>query len=136
MGNYDHIIVLVSFDFLLNSKEDVPFHRIAWDYCRADGNGLRDHLRDVPWDDIFKLCVSPDASEFCEWVEFVTDVCISHRKYQVTSYLSPWLLAVSAAAIGAHFLRWYQQNKSSESKVKFRQAGNCCKKVLEATKLT
>ena len=29
----------------------------------------------------------------------------------------------------------YQQNKSSESKVKFRQAGNCCKRVLEAAKL-
>ena len=29
----------------------------------------------------------------------------------------------------------YQQNKSSESKVKFRQAGNRCKRVLEAAKL-
>ena len=30
----------------------------------------------------------------------------------------------------------YQQNKSSESKVKFRQASNRCKMVLEAVKLT
>ena len=30
----------------------------------------------------------------------------------------------------------YQQNKSSESKVKFRQASNLCKRVLEAAKLT
>ena len=29
----------------------------------------------------------------------------------------------------------YQQNKSSESKVKFRQASNSCKRVLEAAKL-
>ena len=29
----------------------------------------------------------------------------------------------------------YQQNKSSESKVKFRQANSCCKRVLEAAKL-
>ena len=29
----------------------------------------------------------------------------------------------------------YQQNKSSESRVKFRQASNCCKRVLEAAKL-
>ena len=29
----------------------------------------------------------------------------------------------------------YQQNKSSESKGKFRQASNCCKRVLEAAKL-
>ena len=30
----------------------------------------------------------------------------------------------------------YQQNKSSESKVKFRQASNRCKRVLEAAKLS
>ena len=29
----------------------------------------------------------------------------------------------------------YQQNKSSKSKVKLRQANNCCKRVLEAAKL-
>ena len=29
----------------------------------------------------------------------------------------------------------YQHNKSSESKVKFRQASNCCKSVLEAAKV-
>ena len=31
----------------------MPFHRIA--YSCADWDGLRDHLRDVPWQDIFKL---------------------------------------------------------------------------------
>ena len=29
----------------------------------------------------------------------------------------------------------YTQNKSSESEVKFREASNCCKRVLEAAKL-
>ena len=29
----------------------------------------------------------------------------------------------------------YQENKSSESKVKFRRASNLCKKALEAMKL-
>ena len=45
--------------------------------------------------------------------------------------------AVCATAIvhRNHFFRLYQQNKSSESKVKFRQANNRCKRVLEATKL-
>ena len=35
-----------------------------------------------------------------------------------------------------HFFHFYQQNKSSESKVKFGQASNCCKRVLEAAKHT
>ena len=45
--------------------------------------------------------------------------------------------AASAAAIvhRNHFFRLYQQNKSFESKVKFRQASNPCKRVLEAAKL-
>ena len=34
-----------------------------------------------------------------------------------------------------HFFHCYQQNKSSESKVKFRQASNRWKRVLEAAKL-
>ena len=34
-----------------------------------------------------------------------------------------------------HFFNLYQQNKSSESKVKFRQAINPCKRVLEAPKI-
>ena len=34
-----------------------------------------------------------------------------------------------------HVFRLYQQNKSSEPKVKFRQASTRCKRVLEAAKL-
>ena len=36
--------------------------------------GLHDHLRGVPWEDIFKLSASAAASEFCEWVQVETDV--------------------------------------------------------------
>ena len=41
-------------------------HRIAYDYSRADWDGLRDYSRDVTYDDIFKLSASTAASEFCE----------------------------------------------------------------------
>ena len=46
-------------------------------------------------------------------------------------------LAAFATAIvhRNRFLHFYQQNKSSEYKLKFRQASNCCKRVLEAAKL-
>ena len=37
--------------------------------------------------------------------------------------------------IGITFFCLYQQNKSSESKVKFRQASNHCKGVLQASKM-
>ena len=69
LGNSDHVVVSVSIDFSSNSQRDAPFHRIAYDYSRADWDGLRDHLRNVPWEDIFKLGASVAASEFCEWVQ-------------------------------------------------------------------
>ena len=137
LGNSDHVVVSVSIDFPINSKQDTPFHHVAYDCSCADWDGLRDHLRDVSWDDIFKLSASAAASEFCECVEVGIDVYIPHRKYQVKPHSSPWFSAACAAAIvhRNHFLCLYQQNKSSESKVKFRQTSNHCKRVLEAAKL-
>ena len=94
-------------------------------------------MRDIPWEDIFKLTASAAASEFCEWVQVGIDVYIPHRKYQVKPHSSPWFSAAYAAAIvhKNHFFRLYQQNKFSEPKVKFRQTSNHCKRVLEAVKL-
>ena len=66
LGNCDHAVVSVSIDFPVNSKRDTPFHHIAYDYSRADWNGLRDHLRDVPWEDMVKHSASAAASELCE----------------------------------------------------------------------
>ena len=58
LQNSDHVVVSVSTDFPSNSQRDAPFHRIAYDYSRADWDGLWDHLRDVSWEDIFKLSAS------------------------------------------------------------------------------
>ena len=81
--------------------------------ARADVN----HLRDVPWEDIFKLGAA--ASEFCEWVQVGIDVYIPYRKYQVKPHSSSWFSAAYAAAIvhRNHFFRLYQKDKSSDSKV-------------------
>ena len=130
----DHVVVSVSIDFPTNSQQYAPFHRIAYDYSHADWNGLRDHLRDVPWEDIFKLGASAPASEFCEWVQVGINVYIPHRKYQFKPHSSPWFCA-AAIVHRNHFFHLYQREKSSDSKVKFRQASNRCKRVLEATKL-
>ena len=82
LGNSDHVVVS-------NSQWDAPFHRIASDYSRADWDGLCDHLRDVPWDDIFKLSDSAAVSEFCEWVQVGINAFIPHKKYQVKPHSSP-----------------------------------------------
>ena len=64
-----------------------------------DWDGLRDYLRDVPWEDIFKLSASAAASKSCEWVQVGIDVYISHRKYQVKPHSSSWFSAACVAAI-------------------------------------
>ena len=112
LGNSDLVVVSVSIDFPINSKQDTPLHRVAYDYSRA-------------------------ANEFCEWVQVGIDVIIPHRKYQVKPHSSPWFSAACAAAIVHRnpFFCLYQQNKSFESKTKFRQASNRCKRVLETAKL-
>ena len=50
LGNSDHVVSF-SIDFPVNSKQDVSFRCVAYDYSRADWDGLHDHLRNVPWED-------------------------------------------------------------------------------------
>ena len=99
LGNSDHVVVSVSITFLLNSKEDILFHLIAFDYSHADWDGLHDHLRNFPWEYISKLCASAAASEFCQSIQAGIDVYILHHKYQVKPHSSPWFLAACSAAI-------------------------------------
>ena len=111
LENSDHVVVSVSIDFASNSQQDAAFHPIAYYYSRADWDGLRDYLRDVPWDDIFKLGASAASSKFCGLVRVGIDVYIPHRKYQLKPQLSPWFSAACAAAIvhRNHFFRLYQR---------------------------
>ena len=119
LGNSGHVVVSDSVDFPSNSQQDAPFHHIAYDYPCTDWDGLCDHLRDVPGDDIFKLGASAAISEFCEWFHVGTDTYIPHRKYQVKLHSSPWFSAACAAAIvhRNHFFCLYQKDISSEYKV-------------------
>ena len=67
LQNSDHVVVSVSIDFTIILIVD-------WD-------SLLDQLRDIPWEDIFKLNASVAASDFCEWVQVGIDVYIFHRKH-------------------------------------------------------
>ena len=66
---------------------------VLYDYCHAGWDELDNHLRDVPWENIFKFSVSATATEFCEWVQVEIKVYIHHRKYQVKPHSPPWLSA-------------------------------------------
>ena len=56
----------------------------------------------------------------------------------IRSSLTHLQLSAACAApivLRNHYFRLYRHNKSSEYKVKFRQASNHCKRVLEAAEL-
>ena len=55
LGNSDHVVISGFIDFPSYSQQDAPFHRIAYDYSCVYWDGLHDHLRDVPCEDIFEL---------------------------------------------------------------------------------
>ena len=76
LGSSEHVVVSVPIDFPSNSQRDAAFHGIAYDYSCADWDGLRDHLRDVPWED--KISTYAAASEFCEWVQVGIDIYTPH----------------------------------------------------------
>ena len=54
LGNFDHV-VSVSINFPSKSERDAHFNRTAYEYSCADWDDFRDHLRNVPWDCIFKF---------------------------------------------------------------------------------
>ena len=72
---------------------------MGYDNSLADRDGLGDHLRDIPWENIFKLNASAAASEFCEWAQVGINVYIPYCKYQVKPHSTPWFSAGCAAAI-------------------------------------
>ena len=119
LGNSDHVVVSVSIDFPKSSRQDARFHCVSYDYSSADWDGLCDHLRDVPWEDIFKFSASAATGEFCELVQIGIDVYIPHHKYEVKPLSSPWFSAAFVAAMvhRNHFFGLYLQNKSSVSKL-------------------
>ena len=86
---------------------------------------------------IFKFNASSAASEFFEWKEARIGIYILHRKYQVKPNSSPWFSEACTAAIfhRYQFLRLFQQNKLSTSKVQLRRAINPYKIVLQTAKL-
>ena len=48
LGKSDHMVVGVDWKFVVKSTNEHPYHRTVYSYSKADRDGLRDHLKDVP----------------------------------------------------------------------------------------
>ena len=49
LGKSDHKVVSVDVKFVVKSTNEHPYPGTLYSYSKADWDGLRDHLRDVPW---------------------------------------------------------------------------------------
>ena len=132
LGRSDHMVVSVDVKFVVKSTNEHPYHRTVYSYSKADWDGLRDHLRDVPWLDIFKHDATFAAKEISEWVEIGIDCYIPHRKFQLKPHSSPWFTPSCAAAIAHrnHYFHQYHRDATPENKKLFRDSRNHCKRVI------
>ena len=85
--------------------------------------------------DIFKLSATAISVEFCEWVQVGIDVYSPYQEYQVKPHSCSSAACTAAIFHRNHYFCFYQKDESSESKVKFRQASNCCKWFLKLLNL-
>ena len=66
LGNSDHVVVSVSIDSPSNLQQDAPFHCVPYNHSCTESDRLCDHLRDIPWQGIFKLKASASVSGISE----------------------------------------------------------------------
>ena len=105
----------LSFHWLpTNSKRNAPFHRIAYDYSRAEWGGLRDHWR-ISLNSVLLLLLLNFVSEFKLELMYVSLIASIRSNF---THLHGFQLAAYAAAIVQRnrFFRLYQQSKSSQQR--------------------
>ena len=136
IGNSDHSIVSVSVSYSSSPTTFQPFHRTVFQYGRADWDGFRSFLADVPWS--FVLSLGPDlaAEELSEWISLGIEIYIPSRTYQIRAHSQPWYTPECAAAIAHrnHYFKTYHRLGTLDSKCLFHDARNRCKRVLEEAK--
>ena len=113
--------------FVLKSTNEHPYHCTVYSYSKVDWDKMRDHLRDVPWLDIFKPDVTYAAKEITEWVKIGIDCYIPHRKFQLKPHSSSWFTPCTAAiAYHNHYFHQYHRNAIPENMKLFCDCRNHC----------
>ena len=136
LGSSDHSVVSVKVLSKCKASSDVPFHRSVFRYAKADWDGFRSFLADIPLNSIFKRGPSRIAKELSDWITVGMECFIPSKKYQQRPNSQPWFTPECASSIAHrnHFFHNYHQNRTADSKAAFRTARNHCKRVLRNAK--
>ena len=130
------IMLLSQFPSTFCHTQNRMLHCIVYDWLCADWDCFHDILEMLlgrkSLNSVFMLLIENFVSGLK--LEFMN---IPHCNYQVKLHFSLQFSAAGSTAIvhRNHIFYLHQQNKSSESKVKFRQASDYGKRVLEAANL-
>ena len=132
LGSSDHCLVQVEVQAKCSVTPDAPFHRKVFRYSKADWDGFRSFITDIPLSNIFKNCSSEIASQLSDWIFVGMETYIPSKTYQQKPNSQPWFTPECAAAIAHrnHFFHLYHQNRTDETKAEFKNARNHCKRVL------
>ena len=74
LSDFHKLIVTVMKSYSPKRTPNIVTYRKSTNFDKDNWDGLRDHLRDVPQEDIFKLGASTAARGFCLWFQVVIDV--------------------------------------------------------------
>ena len=106
IGNSNHSIVSVSVSYSSPSATFKPFHRTV-QFGKADWDGFRCFLADVPWSSVLSLGPALAADELSHWMNLGMEIYIPSRTYQIRAHSQPWYTPACAAAIAHcnHFVK-------------------------------
>ena len=127
------MVVSVDVKFVVKSTNEHPYYRTVYSHDKAGWDGPRDHLRDVPWLDIFKHDATYASKKITEWVEIGIDCYIPDIKFQLKPHSSPWFTPSCAAVIvhRNHYFHQYHTNVTPENKKLFCDSRNHYKRALK-----
>ena len=99
IGNSDHSIVSVSVSYSSPSTTFQPFHRMVFQFGKADWDGFRCFLADVPWSSVQGLGPDLAADELSQWINLGMEIYIPLRTYHIRAHSQHWYTPACAAPI-------------------------------------
>ena len=132
LGSSDHCLIQVKIEAKCKVSSDTPFHRKVFRYSKADWDGFRSFLSDIPLSYIFSHGSPKIVSLLTDWILVGMECYIPSKTYQQKPNSQPWFTPECAAAIAHrnHFFHIYHRNRCDGTKADFRTASNHCKRVL------
>ena len=136
LGTSDHCVVSVKVETKYKKSSDAPFHRKVYRFAKADWDGFRSFMSDMPQSSIFsKDDVSENVEDISKWIKAGMDNFIPSKTYQQKPDSPPWFTPECAASVAHsnHFYHLYVKNPK-EYRQKFVDARNEHTKVIRNAK--